>query len=136
MLRPLMTIGVLMLIAGCSTVSMNTKDDAEVFTVIPCETPSFVQGSPVYHAEMAVDIAEYVLTKQGIDCRDHRTSVSFCEGVYTVAFLSGKKQPESKYTVDIDAGTSKILFVQRMTRDLLSTQSSVGSQIILRTASR
>ena len=52
--RPLMTIGILMLIAGCSTINTNTMDDAEVFTVIPCETPPFIQGDPVYHAEMAI----------------------------------------------------------------------------------
>ena len=136
MLRPLMTVGILILVAGCSTFNTNTKDAAEVFTVIPCETPPFIQGDPVYHAEMAIDIAEYVLAKKGIDCLDHRTSVSFCEGVYTVAFISGKKQPESKYTVDIDAGTSRILSVKQTTRDLLSARASVDSGRSFRTASR
>ena len=113
--RPLMTIGILMLIAGCSTVSRNIEDVPEALIVIRCETPSFIQGDPVYHAEMAIDIAEYVLARKGLDCRDHAPSVSFCDGVYTVAFPSGKGQPESKYTVDIDASNSTILSV-RLTR--------------------
>jgi len=92
---------------------MKSSLSAEVTTVILSITPSFIQGDRVYHAEMAKDIAEYVLAKEGVDCRDLEARISFCDGIYTVAFCREGRQLTDHYLVDIDADTSKILSVKK-----------------------
>ena len=113
MLRQVTILTVLMLVGGCAAVTNNVSDSIEVTTVIPSITPSFIQGERVYHAGMAKDIAEYVLAKEGVDCRDLDARISFCDGIYTVAFRSDRKHLSSSYRVDIAADTSKILSVRK-----------------------
>ena len=104
----IMFTNILILSLGCASVRQSTGETRESFTVIPCETPPFVQGDPVSNAELAADIAEYVLTRKGFDCRSLARRISFCEGIYTVVFLA-EGRLENTYTVDIDADTSEIL---------------------------
>jgi hypothetical protein len=113
MLRPIPILTMLILAGGCAAVKQNVSEPVEVTTVIPSITPSFIQGDRVYHAEMAKDIAEYVLVLEGVDCRDLKAQVSFCDGIYTVAFCREDRQLTNHYWVDIDADTSKILSVKK-----------------------
>lgn len=113
MLRLVTILTVLMLAGGCAAVKSNVSAPVEFITVIPSITPSFIQGDRIYHAGMAKDIAEYVLAKEGVDCRDLEARVSFCDGIYMVAFCREGRQITDHYVVDIDAGTSKILSVKK-----------------------
>lgn len=113
MLRRITILTVLMLVGGCAAVKQNVSEPIEVTTVFTSVTPTFVQGDPVYHAEMARDIAEYVLSKEGVDCRGLEARVSFCDGIYTVAFCREGRQLADHYSVDIDADTSEILSVKK-----------------------
>lgn len=113
MLRPVAILTMLMLAGGCAAVKSNISDPIEVTTVIPSITPSFIQGDRVYHAGMAKDIAEYVLAREGVDCRDLKARVSFCDGIYTVAFCRESQRLTDHYLVDIDADNSKILSVKK-----------------------
>lgn len=113
MLRPVTMLTVLMLAGGCAAVKTSVSEPVEITTLIRSITPSFVQGERIYHAEMAKDIAEYVLAREGIDCRDLEARVSFCDGIYTVAFSRESPQRTDHYSVDINADTSKILSVMK-----------------------
>ena len=109
----MLAIIILILTIGCTSVGRSPGESRKIIvTLVPCETPSFVLGDPVSNAELASDIAEYVLAEKGFDCRNRDYRVSFCEGVYTVAFFSGAERPEKTYAVDIDADTSRILSVK------------------------
>ena len=119
----ILATNILTLMIGCTSVNRSTGEAREITTSIPCETPSFVLGDPIFSAELASDIAEYVLAQKGIDCRNQRRKVSFFEGVYTVAFFSGLERPEKKYTVDIDADTSRILSVTAFKKALLAANN-------------
>ena len=115
MLRKISIIAILGLAAGCSATKKTVQvfeDNNEIVTVLPAYTPPILLGDPIYNAEMATFLAEFVLAGQGIDCRNRRPKVSYCEGVYTVAFLPAKeKVSASRLLVDIDADTSTILSV-------------------------
>jgi hypothetical protein len=113
MLRLVAIVTVLMLAGGCAAVKQNVSDPIELITVVPSITPSFILGDRVYNAEMAKDIAEYILAKEGVDCRNLTVQVSFCDGIYTVAFCEGKGSDSSSFSVDIDANNSKILAVKK-----------------------
>lgn len=102
-------IGTLLLVWCCTPVNRNIGENREISTLLPCVTPPFLLGDPVSSAELASDIAEYVLAKKGFDCRRRKARVSFCDGVYTVKFLSGGGRPDVTYVVDIDADTSRVL---------------------------
>jgi len=115
----------LMLMIGCTAFNSSTGEAREIATPIPCKTPSFVLGDHITSAELASDIAEYVLAEKGIDCRSQKRKVSFCEGVYTVAFFSGLERPAKKYTVDIDADTSRILSVIAFEKILLASNNGL-----------
>ena len=115
MLRKISIIAILGLVGGCGASKKTVKlfvDNNEVVTVLPAYTPPILLGDPIYNAEMATFLAELVLAEQGIDCRNRRPKVSYCEGVYTVAFLPAKEKiSASRLLVDIDADTSTILSV-------------------------
>jgi hypothetical protein len=113
MLRTVAIMTVITLAVGCAAVKPNVSEPIEITTVIPSITPTFIQGDRVYHAGMAKDIAEYVLAKEGVDCRNLKVQVSFCDGIYTVAFCRESQRLTNHYSVDIDADTSKILSVKK-----------------------
>lgn len=114
MLRTVLIAAVLQLLGGCAGMKPVVFDQpVEVTTMIRSVTPAFLQGERVYHAEMARDIAEYVLATEGIDCRGLEARVSFCEGTYTVSFKRENRHLTDLYSVDIDADTSSILGVMK-----------------------
>jgi hypothetical protein len=105
---------VLLFSGGCANVKpVVSKQPVEVTTMIRSVTPAFLQGERVYHAEMARDIAEYVLATEGVDCRGLEARVSFCEGIYTVSFRRESPYLTALYSVDIEAHTSKIMGIMK-----------------------
>ena len=114
MSRPVMIMIVSLLLGGCANVKPVVSDQpVEITTMIRSVTPAFLQGERVYHAEMARDIAEYVLASEGVDCRGLEARVWFCEGIYTVSFRRESPYLTDLYSVDIDADTSKIMGVMK-----------------------
>jgi hypothetical protein len=104
----ILPVTLLAIMCCCAPVTHNSREAREISTVIPCETPSFILGDRVSNAELAVDIAEYILAVHGFDCRDLTKKVSFFEGNYIVSFRSDELGLDTTYTVDIDADTSRI----------------------------
>ena len=118
----ILATGMLMLTFGCTSVNRNVDGTREIVTVIPCESPPFILGDPVLNAELAADIAEYVMAKNGFDCCDRKSRISFCEGIYTVAFLPEGGQPHSTYIIDIDADTSRVLSFRVLHMELVANK--------------
>jgi hypothetical protein len=106
-------------------VGRGSGETREIVNLIPCETPSFVLGDPISNAELASDIAEYVLARKGFDCRGRKQTVSFSEGVYTVKFYSPREQSDKIYIVDLDADTSRILSVRVLGKKLLARNNNL-----------
>lgn len=104
---PLLVIAVC-LVAGCASTPQVKQAGPAI--VMASRIPSLLQGQPLTNAELASYLAEYELARQGVDCRNDRMTVSFCEGIYTVAFHpADRASPIEKYVVEIDAGDSTIV---------------------------
>jgi len=127
MSRTILILVVTCLMAGCATIPPAPPPEREpqdLAIVIDRLVPSLLQGQPLKNAELASYLAEYELTRRGIDCRENQITVSYCEGIYTVAFLP--EDPGSqveKYTVEINERDSTILRMTRMRRVAAFTRS-------------
>ena len=131
MSRSVLMFVAIFLAGGCATVQKApsealSQEPPDPTIVMASEVPSLLQGEPLRNAQLASYLAEYELTRRGADCRANRITISYCEGVYTVAFHSVERNdPIEKYTVEIDANNSTILRMTRTKRGAASKQTGV-----------
>jgi hypothetical protein len=114
--RIVLLTALLSLFAGCTP----TSRIVEVTNLLEAKTPADLENQPVLSAELAGYMAELVLAEKGIDCRKSQTWISFCEGVYTVAFYSFPGMTDTKFTVRIDAKASTILSIKKTEKKVVT----------------